>query len=332
MIVIKKYESGDYMKKRINIFIILIVLVLVATLSGCKKKDLETTDPVNGSTNGMEDSGDKEKTREQIMSEFDNILVKGKLEEVIEFIDENITKLSQIEGDKMVSELEGILYKSLDATTDKILQGDTNGELMRIAGTELFFPEDKIKDIQDEKFREEITKIINSKYKLINLEESYYPIPDYEKMKQYNSYISDEIKEYIEIKAIDSNEPVAVDAGLRITYDDLASRIVKIEKYIEKYSGGQKYEEMLGNYKNKLAIYLGGLDNTPIADYQTKKIFDDVLESYKKTSNIKDSSTAFVVKKYISAIEENDLVVNKAVEDKVVSIVNEALALLEVSK
>lgn len=309
-----------------------MTIVLATTLSGCKKKDLGATDPVGGKSNGVEDTDNSEETREQIMAEFDTVLGKGDLEEVIGFIDTNIGRLSQIEGDKMVSELEDMLYKSLDSTTEKILKGDTNGELMKIAGTEFFFPEDKIKDIQDEKFRDEVTKIINSKYKLINLEGSYYPIPDYEKMKQYNSYISDEMKEYIEIKAMDSNEPVAVDGGLRITYDDLANRIVKIEKHIQKYSGGQRYEGMLGDYKNKLAIYLGGLDNTPIADFTSKKIFDDVLESYKKTSNTKDSSTAYVVQKYVSAIEENDLIINKTVEDKVVSLVNEALSLLEVSK
>lgn len=320
------------MKKSINILLILITIALATTLSGCKKKGLGTEDPVGKPANGIEDTENTEKTREEIMNEFDSIVGKGQLEDIIKFIDENIGKLSQIEGDKMVSKLEDMLYKSLDATTDKIFEGDTDGELMKIAGTEFFFPEDKIKDIENEKFRQEVTSIVNSKYKLINLEGSYYPIPDYEKMKKYNSYISDEMKEYIEIKAMDSNEPVAVDGGLRITYEDLAERIVKTEKYIEKYSQGQRYEGMLGDYKNKLAIYLGGLDNTPIADYTSKRIFDDVLESYKKTSNIKDSSTAFVVQKYVAIIEENDLIINKTVEDKVVSLITEALSLLEVTK
>lgn len=320
------------MKKRINIAIILILIVLVATLSGCKKKPPQTVDPVKEPVDSTENLGEDEANREKIMAEFDTILNGKELGQIVSFIDENIGKLSQIEGDKMVSELERVLQDSIDSTTDKILQTDTNGELIGIAGTELFFPEDKIKDIQDEKLRDEITRVINNKYKLINLEGSYYPVVDYEKLKQYNSYISEEMKEYIVIKAMDSNEPMAIDAGLRISYDDLADRILQAEKYIEKYSQGQRYEEMLGNYKNKLAIYLGGLDNTPIADFTSKRIFDDVLESYKKVAKVKDSVTAFVVSKYIDAIEENDLIINKDVQDKIVSLVNEALSLLEVSK
>lgn len=321
-----------FMKKSINMAIILILVVLVTTLSGCKKKSPAITDPVKEPAGPTEDLGANEKDREKIMAEFNNALNGKELDKIVFFIDENIGKLSQIEGDKMISELEKILNQSLDVTTNKISQADTNGELMTIAGTELFYPEDKIKDIQNEKLRDEITKTINSKYKLINLEGSYYPIIDYEKIKQYNNYISDEMKEYIEIKAMDSNEPVAMDAGLRISYDDLADRIIKTEKYIEKYSQGQRYEEMLGNYKNKLALYLGGLDNTPIADFETKKIYDDVLESYNKTAKIKDSATAFVVNKYIDVIKENNNLINKDVEDKVVSLVNEALSSLEISK
>ncbi|WP_333657064.1 hypothetical protein [Tissierella praeacuta] len=319
------------MKKYKNMVIIFILILSVVTLSSCKKKD-PIKDLTKEPTESIENSGEDGKDREKIMEDFDSTLKNKDLDKIVSFIDENIGKLSQIEGDKMVSELENILSKSLDSMTDSILEIDTNGELIKIGGTEFFFPEDKIKDIQDENLRNLVTKLINSKYKLVNIEGNYYPLVDYEKMKEYNDYISDEMKEYIAIKAMDSNEPVAIDAGLKISYDELASRIIQTEKYIQRYSQGQRHEEMLGSYKNKLVIYLGGLDNTPICDPQSKKIYDEVLESYRKTSKTKDSTTAFIINKYIGVIEENKLIVNKVVEDKIVSLVNEALALLEVSK
>ena len=308
------------MKKYKNMVIIFILILSVVTLSSCKKKD-PIKDLTKEPTESIENSGEDEKDREKIMEDFDSTLKNKDLNKIVSFIDENIGKLSQIEGDKMVSELENILSKSLDSMTDSILEIDTNGELIKIGGTEFFFPEDKIKDIQDENLRNLVTKLINNKYKLVNIEGNYYPLVDYEKMK-----------EYIAIKAMDSNEPVAIDAGLKISYDELASRIIQTEKYIQRYSQGQRHEEMLGSYKNKLVIYLGGLDNTPICDPQSKKIYDEVLESYRKTSKTKDSTTAFIINKYIGVIEENKLIVNKVVEDKIVSLVNEALALLEVSK
>ncbi|MDR7855419.1 hypothetical protein [Tissierella sp.] len=321
------------MKKSYVISIICIMLVLVIALSGCKKKNDDTGKPGKDPIQSIDEQGEDKVDVEKVMKEFDK-MIKNKDEpnKIVAFINENIKNLSQIEGDRMVLDLEIILEDSTSSLTDKLFEIDTKGELMTIGGTELFFPEGKVKDIQDEKLRDHVTKLLASNYKLINLEGSFYPIRDYEKMKQYNNYISDEIKDYIAIKALDSDKPVAIDAGLVISYDELADRILKTENYIQKYSEGKKYEEMLRSYRTKLDIYLNGLDNTPIADYESKKIYKDVVDSYEKTINTKDSVTAFVVSKYLDVIEENKYIIDKSVTDNVLSLVNEALSLLEASK
>jgi hypothetical protein len=325
-------ESGDNMKKIKNIFLVIVSMVLVLSLVSCKKKDSDKINPPKNSTGTIDDSDKTEKDKAAIMKDFDNVLKTNDLSKVIGFIDDNIKSLSQIEGDKMVLDLEVVLEESLNPTMDNIFKADPNGELINIAESDIFFPKEKIKDIESETLKNEVTKLMENKYKLINLEGSFYPIIDYENLKQYNNYVSDEIKEYIEIKAIDSNSPVVIDAGLLISYDDLASRILKVENYIQRYSQGQKHEEILRLYRSKLALYLGGVDNTPIFVNDTKKIKDDVLESYKKTSNTKDSVTAHIVNKYVNLIEKNDLIINTVVQDEVVSLVNEALSILEVSK
>jgi len=321
------------MKKSFNIIAILLLVVLIISLVACKKqKPVDVVKPNEKPVKPVENNVESEENREKIMKGFNNILSTKKPAEILDYINENISKLTTIEGDKMVLELQNLLENSLDSFTNKILSMDKDGELMNIAGLELFFPEESIKDIKDEKLREEIENLFNSKYKLINVEGQYYPIVDYEKFKQYNKYMSDEIKDYIKIKAKVSNDPMALDAGLRISYDELANRIVEVEKYIQKYSEGQKYEEMLGMYRDWLGFYIAGLPNTPIADFYTKKIFKDVMESYGKTANIKDSSTAFVINKYIKIIDENKGIINKVVEDEGLSLINEALSLLETSK
>ena len=312
---------------------IMLVVVLMLSLVGCKKeKPADILEPNENAVEPVEDIVESEENREKIMKGFTNILSTNKPDEVLDYINENISKLTTIEGDKMVLELQTLLENSLDSFAYKILSMDKDGELMNIAGLELFFPEESIKDIKDVKLREEIENLFSSKYKLINIEGQYYPIVDYEKFKHYNKHMSDEIKDYIKIKAKGSNDPMALDAGLRISYNELANRIVEVENYIQKYSEGKKYEEMLGMYRDWLGFYIAGLPNTPIADFHTKKIFKDVMESYTKTANIKDSSTAFVINKYIKIIDENKGIINKFVEDEGLSLINEALSLLETSK
>ena len=110
------------------------------SLSGCKKKQVEKNPepkptPVEKPVEEVEDD-----EKAVIMEEFQNIVesdnepIKTK-----NFIDENIGKLSQLEGDKMIDALEKSLEKHLEKYTDKILALDKKFELMDIAGSELFF-------------------------------------------------------------------------------------------------------------------------------------------------------------------------------------------------
>ena len=72
------------------------------------------------------------------MKEFDSALKTNDLSKIVKFVDDNIEGLSQIEGDRMVLDLETALEESLNAIMDNIFEIDSNGELMSIAGTELF--------------------------------------------------------------------------------------------------------------------------------------------------------------------------------------------------
>lgn len=321
------------MKKSISTPMILIMVILVIILSGCKKKKPGIQEPTKEPTESTGDLVEESINKEEIMKDFSNI-VEGKSgpDKVVAFIDEQIKKFTDIEGDKMISELEKILENSLESITDNILNLDTEEELMSIAGNELFFPEDKVQDIKNDKLREEIIKVLDSKYKLISVEGNYYPIVDYEKLKEYNKYISPELKDYISIKSMDSNAPMAIDAGLYISYDELSQRILKTEDFIQKYSGGQRHEEMLKAYRNKLTIYLSGMDNTPIVNSETKKINDVVLESYKKTANTKDKVTGFIVRKYVKIIEKNNYIIDEKTKENILSLINESLSLLEETK
>lgn len=320
------------MKRSKGIIWFLVVLVLILTLSGCKKKNQDIIDPVNNPAEDTEDIVNEDKTREEIMEEFIALINNKALDLVVDYVDRNIKNLSSIEGDKMVLNLQAKLEGSIDPLTEETSFKDFDGELMDLAGTELFFPKDKVKDIKDENLRKRIEKLFNNKYKLINMEGQFYPIVDYEAFKAYNPYVSDEIKDYIALRAEMSNEPMAIDGGLRLSYDGLADRIIKAESHIKKYSQGQKYEEVLGYYKNWLGLYLTGLPNTPIENHQTKKIYEDVLESYRKVSKVKDYSTSFVVKKYIDIIEKNNEIINQSIKDKGLELVEEAISLLKTSK
>ena len=320
--------------KRSNIKrILLIAVVLVIGLSGCKKKKPEIQEPVKEPNEVTEDIVEEEVDKEEIMKDFNNLVEsESKPDKIVSFIDKEIAKLTNIEGDQMISQLERSLRESIGTVGYNIAKLDVDGELISLGGSELFFPEERVNDIKNARLQKEVEKTLASNYKLINLEGDFYPIIDYEKLQKYKENISPELKDYLAVRAMDSNMPVATDIGLDISFDELAGRILKTEDYLQKYSGGQRQEEMLRNYKEKLQIYLLGMDNSLISDPETGKIHDEVLESYKKTANTKDKVTAHIVRKYLNSIEENEYIIDESITENILSLVNESISLLEETK
>lgn len=309
------------MKKRLFIPI-LIIAVFVLLLSGCKKDPPEKEiDPMPAPNNGgVEEVEEDEKA--QIMEDFIGLVEDSDSLRIKEFIDENIEKLSQLEGNRMVDNLEKSLEDNLEDATDRLLTRDENGELMDIAGEDFFFPVEKVSQIKDEELKREVTTLFDTMYKLVNLEGNFYPIVDYARLQEYNNYVMDELKEYLALMAMDSNKLPFVDGSLAISYDDLTNRILKTENYLNNYLDSSRQEKMIDSYHNKISLYLKGVDNTPIADLTSNRIYDDVLDSFIITSHNEGYITANILGRYVEAIEDND----KIIDDKILELADELIS------
>ena len=308
------------MKKRLLIPIIILVFVLM--LNGCKKETVvEQPDIIQPPDEEIEKVEDEDE-RKSIMNAFSSLIEDNDPLIIKEFVDGNIAKLSQLEGNEMIDSLEKSLVDNVESVTNRLMTKDENSELIEIASAEFFFPEDKVKDIKNEELKTEVATIFDSMYKLVNLEGSFYPIVDYARLHEYNNYVTDEWKEYIAVRAMDSNVPPFVDGALVISYDDLANRLLKTENYLNKYLDSSRQDVMLDSYHNKINIYLKGVDNTPIADHASKIIYDDVLDSYVNTSHNEGYLTADILRRYVNVIEEND----KIIDDKVLQLGDKLIA------
>lgn len=71
-----------------------------------------------------------------------------------------------------------------------------------------------------------------------------------------------------------------------------------------------------------------GLPNTPIADYSNNQIFDQLLESYEKTSNKEGYITAHTLYQYLETIKANNLRINNSVLTKADALIKEAVRML----
>lgn len=328
------------MKEKSIILVLIIVSIFLVSLVGCssEKPELakdETTDKIEEVNESIE------YTRDEIMKDFRNIL-KSKNEPIIlvKFIDENISKVEKEDAVEMIVELEEAQIEYTDKYTDEMFVEDYQSELLRLwegdfnldSPDKLFLDINKLEGIKNESLKELLEKLAAGKYKLIIMEGAFYPIIDYEAMKDYNKYLNDEMKSYLDIKSMDSNKPTVLDAAFYISFDELAERLLKVEDHIKKYPEGIRDEEILRLYSAYLKLYLSGVDNTPIYNYENNAIKEDVLASYKKTSKVQDSITGEIVGKYRDIIEENNNVIDDNVLSKITECHNEAIAKLEGSK
>ena len=333
-------------RKSIAIFLI-IGMILLVSLAGCKSKKMREGKGESIGKVDEEAASSVEDDKEKIMQDFRNI-IKSDNEPIIlvEFIDKNIEKVQQEDAVEMIKELEEVEEQYLEKYTDQLFMEDYQIELISLSEIQqsgekhekdksfdyMFFDESRIEEIKNGNLKELMDKIIKGKYKLINMEGAFYPIIDYEALKSYDKYLSDEMKKYIDIKTMDSNVPTIMDAGLLISFDELAERLIKTEYHIVEYPEGIRYEELLRLYGMYLRLYLEGTDNTPIYDYETNIIKDEVLSSYKKTADKKNTVTSEVVSKYIDIIEENKNIIDNNVFSKITELYNNAIGTLEEHK
>lgn len=229
----------------------------------------------------------------------------------------------------MVDELERKLLSNIEDLTNRIFATDKDNELIALAGTEKYFPENKVSEIKNKELKEEMEKSFANMYKFINLEGEFYPIIDYAKFSKYDDNISDEWKEYFEIMAMDSENAPMADGGLTITFEELAERIIKTENHLNKYIGGKRQDQLTDLYGNKLNAYMKGLPNTPIADYGNKQIFVEILESYEDTAAKEGYITAFMLNQYVEDIKANKMVIDNNILSKADEYIQEALRMLK---
>jgi len=318
------------MRKKILKAISLMGIFLILFIVGCDNYLLEKND--KEIYEALESTLTSSNTEESdgLLYKFKSIVDSNNEPYVlVQFIDENIKNATEEEAAVMILILEEVQKEYIQEYTDEIFMEDNQMELLRLSGTELFFDEANIGQIENVKLKDIVERIFKGKYKLINMEGGFYPGIDYEKLKEYNRYLSAEIRGYIEIKALNSNKPAVLDAEITISFDELGERLIQTEKYIQKYPQGVKFEEVLRIYGDYLRLYLEGSDNSPIYEYETREIKKDILKSYKNMKGNNKLITAKIISKYIDIIEYNKNIIDENVLSRVPKLLSEAVATLE---
>jgi len=287
-------------KKRFihGLCIVMVALMIIGTglLAGCTIKetnnDLEDIRVNNYSNNDM--------------SDFNALLESNpKVDAAIKFIDENISKLQKEDASLMLFKLEELQKKELPKLEEKYYTEDIQIELQKAFAPD--YDLSKLDETQDKELKDILTETKGMGYKVETAEGMFFPVMNYEFYKKYSSYVTEDIKEYIELMAVESNVTPIKDAALMIGWDEITKRALSQEQFIKDYPSSKKAAAIKELQKRYIVFLLYGANNTPLFSYDTNIMNPEAQASYAKHIKDKpDSELMQILDSYMDILSKTD--------------------------
>jgi len=256
------------------------VIIGVGLLSGCAETGYGIT---NNSDASNSIPGIVENDRQlKIMDGFDTLLERNPgIDGIISFIDQNISGVSKENASMMIIALENAQKEGLPALDERFfneegIQNKING----VYDPDTALVSDNIDDIQDLELKDLLKKTWDTGYRVETAEGSYFPIINYEYLKKYSPYVTDDIKDYIDIMAVESSQVPAKDAGLVIGWDEIIRRAMDQEQFIKEHESSPKAKTVIELQRKYLSFMLYGTDNTPLFSYETGEILPEAKNAF----------------------------------------------------
>lgn len=271
-------------KRRKRLLAVVVLTAVLAAVTGCsieiesKPSDTDITTEDNGF------AASEGKTDQQALLKQFQTVVKGAAEAptIIAYLNAQIANADQITADTMLRGLHSYYDSNLEAAQNAFFTDNVQDVLLK---EEWPITVQSAESIKDTAVRELVQRALYGGYKLEMVEGSIYPIVDYSFQKRYSNFLSNQMKTFVELQAIESEKASAMDGGLMISWDELAERALLAEAFITENKDSPERETVLNQYVNRyLTMYINGLINTPIHDFETFKLHDEVKASYKKTA------------------------------------------------
>jgi hypothetical protein len=295
------------MKSRLKLYILLTICMIIG-LMGCStaernkeavREDRTTKEPAAAA---VETSSEQD----ALIHKFKAVVSTAKeASDIVSFLNENLNKAGQNNADQMVRELYAFYAKDLQISQEAFFAEKVQNVL-----TEMDWPitSANAASIPDNAVRQLVVTKLSGGYRLVWVEGTIYPIVDYSNQQKYSMYLSKPLNSYIALKAAESSEPAARDAGLVITWNELANRAIMAETFLKEYPDSQDYKEVEGIYLDSyLGMYIQGLANTPVFDSATLKLIPEVKASYVKLSKENPNSvTGIMAKRFLEILAKTD--------------------------
>jgi len=322
--------SKDIIKRTIPAVVLTSAITVSAAgiITGCGAKDnqKETGTNIQETTGNSEEKqnttennvAEQENNGNKIMEEYRSLFSSNSsIQETVEFIDKNISLVSIENATAMIDEFEKLQKEYLPKLEEKYFNGDTiQAELIKIYMPDFDISKlNKIEGIENAELKELLTETLGSGYKVETAEGTFFPVIDYEFYKKYSGYVTSDIKEYIDIMAVESNNPPAKDAALVISWEEVLNRALNQEKFINKNENSIRIQDIKNLFNKYMTFTLFGLNNTPLFTYDTMTLDPEAKEAYLSAVEKADGNNFLeTLGEYMELLKKNNYKLTDEVE------------------
>lgn len=133
--------------------------------------------------------------------------------------------------------------------------------------------------------------------------------------KIFRGKVSPDLEKFILLNQKDDEVLMVNDAGLSISFKEMADVILRWEKFIQTYPKSKMKPEAKQLYETYQIWYLFGLDNTPTRDYELGKLYDESkTEMERFLIRYPESPTSKLVKMVLESEESTEDLLNQVSE------------------
>ncbi|MCR8987162.1 hypothetical protein NW801_19290 [Brevibacillus laterosporus] len=287
-------------------YLVLSSVLAIGLLTGCGNTGSTSSQPVQGETTPQTNTPKKNQptVEQDAIKQMQDIASQAKEPaELITYLDKTIKSVKSETADRLFVILDDYYAThliGLNESFSKFLAENNNAQKLY----EIGFPVDVTK-IQEEPLKKYVQDKLAGKLALTDNEGDLFWVVDYDALKQYSRYLTDDMKSYLELQWDEYNKPVSRDGSLIISRQKLGERIVKVEKYLTSYKNGIKKTDVRNLYQTYLQEYLSNYRYDAI-DEKTMKLLPEVKKAYEQfIKTHSDTKTTSIIAEYLQIINQN---------------------------
>jgi hypothetical protein len=171
-------------------------------------------------------------------------------------------------------------------------------------------------DLVDNDTRE-FNEMLNNSGLILLMSEGYFYVDsksDYFS-NLFDSRLSLSSTEYMNIRKKELKEGFSEDAGMLISFDQLADRVIIWENYINKYPNAFNIDEAKYYYQSYLETLLTGMDNSRVYDLEDEYVLPEIREIYKQyIEKNPDRKSTQIIEDYYNFIERHEFRYNDSID------------------